>query len=173
MRDYVHPFSGMRVLDIGCGPAEILQVLNDCNYLGIDPNERYIARARESFGERGQFMVASATFIEQLEMQFDRILLLGVLHHLEDEEARTVAQSTARLLSPGGRLVAGFDPVFHKRQHPVARLLASLDRGRFVRTSDEYQNLLSDYVQVLRADVRHDLMKVPYSHSFIVTAPRK
>jgi ubiquinone/menaquinone biosynthesis C-methylase UbiE len=49
---------GERILDVGCGPGDILNFLPEVDYIGIDINPSYIAKARKVFGNRGQFLVA-------------------------------------------------------------------------------------------------------------------
>ena len=45
-RQYLAVTAGERVLDLGCGPGDILSALPDCEYVGIDVEERYIEAAR-------------------------------------------------------------------------------------------------------------------------------
>jgi len=45
----------MRVLDVGCGTASILVSLPNLEYVGINHNPRYIAKARLLNGRRGKF----------------------------------------------------------------------------------------------------------------------
>jgi cyclopropane fatty-acyl-phospholipid synthase-like methyltransferase len=42
VRDLIHPFPGMRILDLGCGPAQILSFLpDDVTYVGYDMSAEY------------------------------------------------------------------------------------------------------------------------------------
>jgi ubiquinone/menaquinone biosynthesis C-methylase UbiE len=53
---YIKPSPGNSVLDVGCGPAELLRYMpDDLTYVGFDPNPAYIERARMTFGDRGTF----------------------------------------------------------------------------------------------------------------------
>src|SRR4030095_12835974 len=92
VRDYVRPFAGMRILDLGCGTAEILSSLPaDITYVGYDMSPEYIAAAKRRFAGRGTF---HCRLLEQAEIAtlepFDVVLGLGVLHHLDDAAARQV-----------------------------------------------------------------------------------
>jgi SAM-dependent methyltransferase len=52
---HIRPVAGQSVLDIGCGPAEIVKFLPDVRYYGVDRSASYIARARRAFGTRATF----------------------------------------------------------------------------------------------------------------------
>jgi SAM-dependent methyltransferase len=162
---------GDRVLDIGCGPAKIAENFSESTYVGIDHNEQYIAKARDRFGTFAQFHCwdVSDTRVSDLG-KFDIVLLLGVLHHLPDESILSVMKHARGALTKGGRLVT-LDPAFEAEQHPIARLLARLDRGRFVRSVDQYRELVSSHFIPEQVIVRHDLLRVPYTHAIIRAHP--
>lgn len=91
VNEFIRPEHNCRILDIGCGTAEILTALPpNIEYYGYDTDLKYIAAARSRFGNRGNFCCKNLrdVAIEQLP-KFDRILALGVLHHLSDSEARS------------------------------------------------------------------------------------
>ena len=52
------------MLDLGCGPGELLPYLGDVHYIGVDVSEEYIASAKESFGTRAEFRVGDATVLD-------------------------------------------------------------------------------------------------------------
>src|SRR5690349_4371496 len=54
---HVRPRTGDRILDIGCGPADILEALPPVDYHGFDLSAAYIDSARQRFGGRGHFHV--------------------------------------------------------------------------------------------------------------------
>src|SRR5436190_23144807 len=54
--EFIRAKSGERLLDIGCGTAEILDYLPEVEYLGFDQNESYIRAARKRYGPRGSFV---------------------------------------------------------------------------------------------------------------------
>ena len=67
-------------------------------------------------------------------------------------------------MKPAGALVT-IDPALVKRQHPVARLLAKIDRGRHARNTEHYRSLIEPTFTVQEEIIRHDLLKVPYTHA--------
>ncbi len=135
---------GMTILDIGCGVARIRKALGNVDYEGIDHNERYVAKAKRSFGKSGRFFVADVREVSDLvQSGFDRVLLIGVPHHLDDTSVRELLKRARRLLNPGGFLVS-YDPTFVPRQNPISYMISRLDRGRFVRTPEGYEPLLYD-----------------------------
>ncbi|NBS37198.1 MAG: class I SAM-dependent methyltransferase [Actinobacteria bacterium] len=145
--------------------------LGDVSYLGIDHNPKYIETARARFGSRAEFHCWDVTDTRLTALgKFDIVLMLGVLHHLTDGEIHTMLQHASTTLKPGGRLIT-FDCAVDRGQHPIARVLARLDRGRYARTTDRYQDLISKHFTPVEVVVRHDLLRVPYTHTIITAIP--
>jgi len=86
-REFLKIGPGQRVLDIGCGTANILAYLPpDVDYHGYDLNPDYVATARARYGSRGTFEVrAVSPEAVPGSQQFDVVLAIGVLHHLDDD----------------------------------------------------------------------------------------
>ena len=168
--EYIRANADDAVLDVGCGPGSILPYLGQVRYVGIDANPAHILEARAKFQD-GTFIAADFTAAAPLDAaSFDIVLSLGVLHHLEDAQARELASLAWQKLRPGGRMVT-IDPVFAPGQHFVARMLAQADSGRCVRHADEYRKLLEGPFGDVNAHVHHDFLRVPYSH--LVMSARK
>jgi SAM-dependent methyltransferase len=169
---YVRPRPGDQVLDVGCGPADILEHLPAVGYFGFDISPSYIESATRRFGERGRFFcerVSEARAFLDREGQFDIVLAIGILHHLDRAEALDLFRIARRALKPGGRLVT-LDPCYAQGQSPIARYLASRDRGQFVRTEPEYRELAAAEFPKVVASVRHDLLRMPYTHIILECA---
>lgn len=161
--EHIRPRPGDRVLDIGCGPAAILPYLGAVAYVGYDPNPDHVARAQAAYAGRGRFVVGDASQVEAVDGSFDLVLCLGLLHHLDDDAVVSLAAIARAKLAPGGRFVA-VDPVFAPGQHWIARRLAAADSGQNVRAADGYRRLVGQAFPNVHTDVRHNLLRVPYSH---------
>jgi SAM-dependent methyltransferase len=168
---YLRPHVGDRILDIGCGSASLRSTLGDVVYTGIGLNAKHIAAAREKHGEAGTFLCGDFQSLEgKIDGPFDLVMCIGVLHHLSDEQVQTLGRIVAERLAKLGRLVT-IDPTFVERQNPIAHWLARSDSGRNVRTPSAYETLVRGAFDAVKVDLRHDLLRVPYTHC-IITAQR-
>jgi SAM-dependent methyltransferase len=166
-KHYIRPQNGMKILDIGCGTGDILDYLPGVDYVGIDPSESYISSAIHKFGDRGAFHAGRAEDAVWLtSSRFDLVLLIGVLHHLGDDQVNSFLDLAKSTLYSGARLVT-VDPCFHKQQSIVARYFANKDRGQNVRTEGGYRTLFERHFTTVISTVRHDLLNIPYTHCIL------
>jgi 2-polyprenyl-3-methyl-5-hydroxy-6-metoxy-1,4-benzoquinol methylase len=145
----------------------VVSRLGDVSYLGIGHNPKYIEAARARFGSRADFHCWDVIDTRLTALgKFDIMLMLGVLHHLNGDEIHTMLQHASTTLKPTGRLIT-FDCAVDRGQHPIARILARLDRGRYARTTDRCRELISKHFTPIEVVVRHDLLRVPYTNTII------
>ncbi|MBI2754625.1 MAG: class I SAM-dependent methyltransferase, partial [Betaproteobacteria bacterium] len=146
------------------GTGDILEFLPPVHYVGYDISQDYIDRARRLFGHRAEFHCrALADDLPVATDSFDVVIAHGLLHHLNDGDARTLFRLARRALRPGGRLVT-YDGCFAHGQSAAAWLILSLDRGRHVREPASYEALARTEFEQVRSVVRHDLIRIPYTH---------
>ena len=128
----------MKVLNVGCGPANVLAYLPSVDYTGIDLTEKHIVHARQRYGERGRFIVGNVgNDLKQEEGAFDLINVSALLHHLADDEATSLFRSLKRLLKDDGKIVT-FDNVWLPGQRMVVKLINKFDSGMNIRTPEGY-----------------------------------
>jgi SAM-dependent methyltransferase len=162
-REHLRAHAGERVLDIGCGTADILEVLPPVHYVGYDPSADYIERARRRFPQAEFHCGAVVETLPLAAASFDLVIAHGVLHHLDDAAARMLFRIARRVLKRGARLVT-YDGCFTDDQSAAARWLLWLDRGQHVRTRAAYEALARAEFAEVRSFVRHDLLRMPYTH---------
>ena len=104
---------GARVLDVGCGKAEMLMRLIErygCSAVGVDTNAEFLAEARARAFDRGVAgqleLIEGEIAAQKLEKEsFDSALCVGATHAYGDL-ASTLA-ALRELVKPGGKLLVG------------------------------------------------------------------
>ncbi|GAV20305.1 bifunctional 3-demethylubiquinone-9 3-methyltransferase/ 2-octaprenyl-6-hydroxy phenol methylase [Mariprofundus micogutta] len=163
--EYFPNKKGLRILDIGCGTAEILEFLpEDIHYVGFDASMQYIEQARQRFGNRGEFFseLVNSAHLNHLG-KFDVVLAFGVLHHLDDPETAMLFDLAVEALDHNGSVIT-VDPCFCPEQSAIARWLIEHDRGQDVRNENGYCQLASTHFSNITSTLRHDLLRVPYTY---------
>ena len=154
---------GDRVIDIGCGPAQALQSLPDVEYLGLDIDPKYIAFARRTYGDKGIFVVGDTRSLRS-DTRFkdaDIVIAVSVLHHLDDEEAEDCFRFAYDALKGGGRLIC-HDACWIPNQGTFSKCIMSHDRGRNIRTEQQYRQLAAKVFRNAHTWVDTKPMRIPY-----------
>ena len=123
------------VLDVGCGVGDVLHwIPKSWSYAALDISPQYIGLASATWGQRGEFHVASACKAHEVVPLASQniVLLLGVLHHMDSETVIASLESARRCLKPNG-IVYALEPAYWPGQSKVSRWVMSLDRGEFIR----------------------------------------
>lgn len=144
IQEFVTIGAGTRILEIGCGVGSNLEYMPDgVGYVGFDISERYIMQAKERYGAKGSFFVSSVDGVDAIKKlgSFDFVLAVGVLHHLRDDLVIAVGRQARAAMRQGGCFVA-FDPCWTEKQPWLEKIMSYLDRGRYVRTKEQYIKLL-------------------------------
>ena len=165
------PRSGEVIVDIGCGSGNILEYLPlDIEYLGIDISEEYIRSARRRFSARGNFFLGTAhDFVNQYDSYFgsaDLVLCNGLLHHLSDCEALEILELSKRIMKSEGRLVC-LEATFLARQTLLSRWILNRDRGKHIRSEQEWKKLIGQAFESYSTHILTGLIRIPYTHIVI------
>ena len=160
---FVRPEPGLKVLDIGCGPGDILDFMPDVDYVGVDLDANYVSAATRRHGHRGTFLQGSVAGFEIPGAgSFDLVLAAGLLHHLDDTDAGHLFRLARRALVPGGRLLT-LDGCFEPGQGRIARFMLEADRGRHVRTRQAYEALACEVFPSVDSSIEERFFHVPYT----------
>lgn len=163
IQNHIQAKPGDKVIDIGCGPAQVLQSLPDVEYLGLDINPDYIAFAKRTYGDKGTFVVGDTRSLRE-DSRFkdaDIVLAVSVLHHLDDEEAEDCIRFAYDALKRGGRLVC-YDACWIPNQGVVSRYIMSLDRGRNIRTEQQCRQLAGKVFSNVYTWIDTKPLRIPY-----------
>ena len=168
IRHHVRAKAGDKVIDIGCGPAQILPWLPDVDYLGLDVNPACIASAKRTHAARGTFVVGDTKSLwdDPRFSDADVVTALGILHHLEDNEAQHCIRFAHRALKKGGRFVS-FEACWLPNQGFLSRYIMSKDRGQNIRTEQMYRQLASDVFKNVNTWVDTKPLRIPYVIIFL------
>ena len=164
---YIGDTSGKKILDLGCGTADMLDHIWDEElYIGIDNNKHYIEEDKKRFADRKtcQFYHTDLNaFAENAIQKFDIVLMIGVIHHIDDDALNAAMASIKRVISCGGVFVS-CDPCYIDGMNPIARLMCILDRGRYVRSADDLISIQKKYWTDVKYEIKTDLLRfLPYS----------
>ncbi len=120
---------GHHVLDVGCGTGSLVvlakQLFPDVNVVGVDPDEKALARAARKARRVGAKLRLDRGFSDELDYpdaSFDRVLSSFMFHHLGRNEKTTTLREIRRVLKPEGSLhlldFGGPDSAGHRSRLP-------------------------------------------------------
>jgi len=167
VQDYVRPFPGCRILEIGCGTARLLSYLPNsiAEYTGFDMNPLYIESAKERWKRRANCRFFCQKVEDAVTLKpghYDIVLAVGIVHHLNDNEAAYLFNIAYHALKLNGALIT-YDNVYIENQNWFAKWLISRDRGRSVRTIEDYKRLAVQYFVDIESNILHDTLRIPYT----------
>ena len=98
-----------RIIDIGCGygiPSTwLLEIYPQAQVFGLEPDEHRVLMASYAIGARGVIQVGRAPDLPDVAGSVDYVLMLDMLHLINNEELRLVLQRIYAKLEAGGTLV--------------------------------------------------------------------
>lgn len=155
-------------LDLGCGTAEILSRLpENIVYLGIDNNPQYIAFAKQKYKQRPNTHFICADWNDtQWQTTFPTlsigaVSLLGLLHHLNDQDAQNILTLSLDLVKENGTLIT-LDGCNEIHASIMERFFYWIDRGNYVRSAATLKQLFPHTPNI---SLHSDWLRVPYCYA--------
>jgi len=106
--DSLSPFTGMKILDVGCGGGLVCEPLARLggHVTGIDADENAIAVAKDhaaGMGLKINYLCGTAESLTKKKQQFDVVLALEIVEHVADRDF--FVRTCADLCRPGGLVI--------------------------------------------------------------------
>lgn len=173
---------GSSLLDVGCGPGLLAWLLEargySGSYLGVDPDDRKVARARAWVGESPRRSFRATVVEGVVERGFDQAAIVDVLYLVPRHARGVLVAEVASRLADGGLLVvltSGGGPRWKRAVDRLQERLAvvlGVTRGAVVEPCDgaEVAALLSAAGLV---GVRVEDAGAGYAHGFELVSGRR
>lgn len=128
------------VLDFGCGVGVTSTLFAPAMYIGIDCDDKRIKYAKELYPNH-KFIKVDNNHIPLPDGSIDCILVMSVLHHIEDNNISAYLEEFKRLLSVGGHIII-HEPCLNEGKPLCNSVMKLFDKGDYIRYRDEYIKLL-------------------------------
>lgn len=131
-------FDNKKVLDFGCGIGTSCSLVPAKYYLGVDNNEERINYAQTKYPQYN-FQI----YKEDLKLKdnsFDHILIISVLHHIEQKIINKILKEFQRILKKDGKIIV-IEPCLLPKSFFNNHFMNIFDRGKYIRKPLDYFNL--------------------------------
>lgn len=137
--------AGKSVLDLGCGTGILAPLVTQSGYFGVDVDEGLIKYAKKKHPGY-LFETVDATKL-RLGKKFDYIMVVGVIHHLNDTGVKKFIKTIDIHLKRGGKvlIIEAIPPIF--KWNFLGTANRKMDRGAYIRR-------LGDYVKFTERELR-------------------
>jgi len=131
------PFAGKPVLELGCGTGMLSQFFKPGLYTGVDIDAARI--------KAGKDLHPAAKLVHEF------MFCHAWLHHIDDKNCREIFHAIRNASASSRKQLMIYEPVLPGlANNPVGYLLAKLDRGDFVRTPSQLEQLCQPFVRSRR-----------------------
>ena len=135
-----------KILEVGCSTGNLARQIIDMDnnsYYGVDISKEYINIATKST-TKGKFLYMDARKLDFDNEFFDIVMLSSVLHHIDDVVGKNCFKEVHRVLKKNGVVIVA-EPILNSKSL-ISIILCKLDRGHFIRTTQEYKILFTNFV---------------------------
>jgi ubiquinone/menaquinone biosynthesis C-methylase UbiE len=157
------------VLDFGCGTGALAKYFEAKTYVGLDPIQGCIKKARKRNPEH-KFVIGDSSKLSEFPASlFTACISWGVLHHLTDEQLTNSLFAIKRILRSHGKFIA-LEPVSTMNSsRDIKNFFMKFDRGAYIRSAEEYLELFKSVgFHEISIEVREDLVRIPYRQLVLV-----
>jgi hypothetical protein len=95
---------------------------------------------------------------------------MGLLHHLDDNEAVKLLTTIKQVMKPEGRLVT-LDGGYKNGQSTIAKTFLDNDRGNHIRYASGYVKIADKVFGRVQSYIREDLFRIPYTTVVLLCSP--
>jgi len=128
------------VLDVACGTGQF-HYITEKGYLGVDLNQEFIERAQQLHGRPGvQFRQCDVKDLRDEGIEYDTVLLVGILHHVDEQTARNLLQTLHGMTKKQMVMME----VIQEQTNPLGWLIKNNDRGEYVRNWAPLSRMISE-----------------------------
>ena len=160
----INPLGAASLLDVCCGLGEYA-TLGIAPYTGVDNSQESLDFASRKY-KGCRFIQTDATALPFVAQTFDAVLFAGSGHHFSDQDFVKVVQECGRVAK---RFIIVADIVITPDQGRISRFLYGIDRGRYMRTADEINRILSLALnKVVSGPLFHKTFPGFYTHAVFI-----
>lgn len=139
-----------RILDFGCGTGKYCTFFNPRNYIGIDVSDKNLGIARRNYPEYRFFKLQNGPQNHQLNFKdryFQFILILGVFHHISNDDLKIILVELRRLLKENGKIFL-LEPILSETSKRLNKWMQFVDRGKHFRREKDLLGLIEPHFKV-------------------------
>lgn len=139
-----------KILDLGCGTGILAPLFPEKNYIGIDIDIKLIEVAKR-LHKNYEFIRMDSSNLTLVQNSFDKILIVGVIHHLDNTVRKKTFTLLKKLLKKNGTILAieAIPPIFSF--NILGKILRDHDEGHHIVSMKEYEKAFSSYFQIKKA----------------------
>ena len=124
-----------------------------CSYTGVDINTGFIESARRHYPGT-EFDVMSGTGLDFADEEFDQVVTIATLHHIDDAGVVDTLREARRVCRNGGK-VHIIEAIYPLKPYKIFNYLVfALDRGRHQRTFEQLITLLISQLPIEIAETK-------------------
>ena len=137
-----------KILDFGCGTGDFCMLFDKSQYIGVDTEKRFIEFNKSKFKGYNFIRIDEDKPLPFEDSYFDRILVFGVLHHIDDNDIMRILKELNRVLKNSGKIILYDQLPSSEQKNFFAKVLVKFDRGKFLRKSKQLKMLLERYFKI-------------------------